>query len=128
MGTPEGEQKAREYNHPRVVASARLAILGQLANPPNGFKDIIEAHVYQTRELIYKEYESWITRIRGDGGNASDLVKVLAQLQSTLGSMPVPKYLDPNYVPSESDSDDETDSDSDESEEDSDSDSDSDSD
>jgi hypothetical protein len=50
----EGNTESNHYNEEVFHNNMRYAILDQLANPPQGFEDVVQAHFYIRRQSLIR--------------------------------------------------------------------------
>ena len=51
-GTPQGDAESLKYSEDVFRNNLKIAILGQLTNPPEGFEEVIRAHFFLKRHCL----------------------------------------------------------------------------
>lgn len=51
-GTPQGDAESLKYSEDVFRNNLKIAILGQLQNPPEGFEEVIKAHFFLKRHCL----------------------------------------------------------------------------
>jgi len=59
MHSEHGRQSNRQYTFNIREGCIRIAMIGQLKNPKNGYEDIIRNHFRLRKNAIFKEFELW---------------------------------------------------------------------
>ena len=53
-GTPEGDSDSFRYSEDVFRNNLKVAVLGQLQNPPEGFEYVVKAHFYLKRDYLLR--------------------------------------------------------------------------
>jgi ubiquitin-protein ligase len=84
MNTDAGKQKSTEYNKDRLHHTIKLAMSNMIANPPNGFEDVVRNHFRLKKEEILTTTQNWVTQSKKYTALLTQNRQELIELLSTL--------------------------------------------
>lgn len=90
QNTPRGTQASNSYNRDLYPKTVLWAMLDQMRNPVECFKDVIAKHFWLKRNDIMKQIDRWIAEV----GKHHQLVSLKAQLAVEFLKLKVPEGLE----------------------------------